>query len=102
MIDTRRKHQCHKNGCDCQATLQACLRFWCTGMGKPPVEMRCTTTVQLCDRHKTAATEFILSPGNKAVITAAIAKENLQMPDFSSAEVVFVPIVDGRPADVAA
>lgn len=98
----RRKHQCHKNNCDSQATLQACVRFYCTGDGKPPLEMRCTTTLQICDRHKGAATDFILSPANKELIGGAIVRENLQAPDFSSAEVLFIPIVDGKPVDIAA
>lgn len=101
MID-RRQYQCHKNECDSQATHQVCVRFFCTGQGKPPTEMRCTTTVQVCERHRSASRDFILSDRNRGAIRRALMRENLQAPDFSSAELIFIPIIDGKPVVEAA
>lgn len=105
----RLRHQCHRNGCDSQSTHQACLAFWCVGPaqveGKPAtrIQMKCTTTIKVCERHQSAVEGYVLSDRNKSAIAASIAHENLPPPDFSSAEIIFIPIVNGMPvADVAA
>lgn len=102
-MNSRVAHQCHRNGCDSESKWQACVRFFCFSMpSHPATEMRCTTTVQVCDRHKRAATDYILSKENKQGIMTALLKEAAPLPNFETAEVVFVPIVDGAPVMEAA
>lgn len=102
-MTNRLSHQCHRDGCDSESRWQACVRFFCFALpNQPATEMRCTTTVQVCDRHKRAASEFILSGENKTAIMAALVKEAAPLPNFETAEVVFIPIVDGRPVEDAA
>jgi hypothetical protein len=95
----RSRYHCHRDGCDSQSLHQVCLRFWTIGDKATRIELRCTSTIKVCDRHKRQATEFILSPGNKENIGMGIMRDGLPPPDFSSAEVTFVPLVDGEPVE---
>lgn len=98
-MDERRKYQCHKDNCDSQSLHQVCLRFWTIGPKDKRIELRCTSTIKVCDRHKRQATEYMLSPSNKERIGMGIMKDGLPPPDFSSAEVTFVPLIDGEPVE---
>lgn len=93
----RRKHQCHRDGCDSEATFQACIAFWCEGDGKPRHQMKCTTTIQVCERHQKAVEPYLLSDRNKSAIHVAVVNENLAPPNFDTAEIVFVPVRNGGP-----
>lgn len=95
-----RKHfQCSHDNCDSPCKHQACVRFWTIGDKATRIELRCTSTIKVCDRHRRAATEYLLSPSNKERIGMGIMQDGLPPPDFSSAEVTFVPLVNGEPVE---
>jgi hypothetical protein len=96
---SRRSFQCHQTSCDSEAKHQACVRFWTLGPKETRIELRCTSTLKVCDRHRKAAEAYLLSPGNKEAVGMGIMKDGLPPPDFSSAEVTFVPLVDGQPVE---
>ncbi len=88
---TRRLHQC--KWCDSLARHQPCLWFYTA----PPdsKEFRAVSTLRVCDNHRKMASDYLLSPTNKAQIMSKFEAENLSPVDFSSAEVHFSPLNDG-------
>lgn len=92
--------KCHRNGCHSAADYHVGLEFTCVGSianNIRPRMIQAPSTVKVCQAHMTDAVKMILSPGNKAQIAAGLASEGIPMPDYSTAEVVFVPI--GATAD---
>lgn len=91
-------HQCHRTNCDSEATHEAHLRLWFDGLVQPlPLDMR--SSMRCCEGHIPAFTIWLLSERNKLSIAAGLAMHGFGDPDFSSAEIEFVPI--GSMAEVA-
>lgn len=87
----RSRHQCHRIGCDSEATHELHLRLWFPGWGQVlPLDMR--STIKTCDQHRAAFMVWILSERKKVEIAAELARQGFGDPDFSSAEVEFVPL----------
>lgn len=87
--------KCHRNGCHSAAEFHVGLEVTCIGSlaaAVPPRMIQAPSTVKVCRAHMEDAARMILSPVNKAQIAAGLASEGIPMPDFGSAEVVFVPI----------
>jgi hypothetical protein len=87
--------KCHRNGCHSAAAYHVGLEVTCIGSlaaNVRPRMIQAPSTVKVCVAHMEDAAKMILSPANKAQIAAGLASEGIPMPDFSSAEVVFVPI----------
>lgn len=94
---SRRVHQCHRTGCDSEATHAAHLRLWFDGLQQAlPLNMR--STIRCCEAHIPAFTIWLLSEDNRVHIAAGLALNGFGEPDFSSAEVEFVPLADQRRA----
>lgn len=87
--------KCHRDGCHSAAEYHVGLEVTCNGSlaaGVRPRLIQAPSTVKVCRAHMTDAAKMILSPANKAKIVAGMAGEGMPMPDFGSAEIVFVPI----------
>lgn len=85
--------KCHKDGCDSAAEYHVGLEVNLMGrMGMDGPRIQATTTIKCCRKHMHDAAAYILSPANKAQITMGLTAEDMPMPEFESAEVVFVPI----------
>lgn len=87
--------KCHRNGCHSAAAYHVGLELTCNGSlanSILPRLIQAPSTVKVCHAHMMDAAKMILSPANKSKITAGLASEGVPMPDFGSAEVVFVPI----------
>lgn len=94
---SRRAHQCHRTGCDSQATHAAHLRLWFDGLQQAlPLDM--LSTIRSCEAHIPAFTVWLLSVENRIRIAAGLLEQGFGEPDFSSAEVEFVPLADRRRA----
>lgn len=98
----RRFYQCHKLECDSSSKHQLCVRIWTIGPKEKRIELRCTTSIKVCDRHRKAAEAYVREPQNKEAIGMGMLGEGLPPPDFSSLEVHWVPVVDGLPVEEAA
>lgn len=98
-IKSRRDFQCHQTECDSEGRWQLCLRFFCIGPIESRMELRSVSSLIVCDRHRRKASEYVLSPVNKEAIGTGLLKEGLPPPDFSSAEVIFIPVRDGVPVE---
>lgn len=96
---SRRSFQCHQTECDSQSKHQLCIRFWTIGNKASRIELRCPTSIQVCDRHRKRAEAYVVEPQNKEAIGMGLLKEGIPPPDFSSLEVHWVPIVNGRPVE---
>lgn len=96
---SRARHQCHRVGCDSEATHELHLRLWFDGLMHPlPLDMR--STIKTCERHIPAYSVWMLSEPNKYRITTGLALQGFGPPDFSSAEIEFVPLAS-IPAEFA-
>lgn len=87
--------KCHRNGCHSAAEFHVGLEVICIGSlaaGIRPRMIQAPSTVKVCRAHMEDVAKMILSPANKSRIAAGLAGEGIPMPDFGSAEVVFVPI----------
>src|SRR5262249_2148419 len=97
MADERLKHQCHRDGCDSPAVWRARLSLHAAGPGVERIDFDGMPSVQVCDAHRKAAIDYVLSDANKDEITRAFAETGLARPDWSSATVGFVPIANPEP-----
>lgn len=87
--------KCHRNGCHSAADYHVGIEMTCNGSlanSVLPRLIQAPSTVKVCRAHMMDAAKMILSPANKSRIAAGLAGEGIPMPDFGSAEVVFVPI----------
>jgi len=88
--DERRKHQCHRDGCDSPAVWQVFLHFR-YGWHLVAIETM-KSTIRVCDRHRRAANDFILSSHNKKTISREMAKMGRLNIDWDNAMIEFVPL----------
>lgn len=84
--------KCHRDGCDSAACFHIGLELACIGTGRHKQRLQAPTTLKVCQRHMHDAAAFVLAPRNKAAIAAGLTRNAMPMPDFASAELVFVPI----------
>lgn len=84
--------KCHKDGCHSGADYHVGLELQCVGVDAHRQTLQAPTTLKVCVKHMHDAAAYILSPANRAQIVVGLTNEGMPMPDFSSAEVVFVPI----------
>jgi hypothetical protein len=84
--------KCHRDGCDSAAAYHVGLELACIGVGRHRQMLRAPTSLKVCYRHMRDAVAYVLSPANKSAIAAGLARRGFPLPDFSSAELVFVPI----------
>lgn len=83
--------KCHRDGCDSTAEYHVGLEVTCIGVGHRQM-VQAPTTIKVCAKHMHDAAAYVLSPHNKAQIAKGLTSENMPLPDFGSAEIVFVPI----------
>ena len=84
--------KCHRDGCTSAATYHVGLEVKCIGIGRHRQQLAAPTTLKVCQGHMRDAAAFVLAPQNKANIARGLIGRGFPMPDFSSAELVFVPI----------
>jgi hypothetical protein len=84
--------KCHRDGCDSAAAYHVGLALTCIGIGRHRQMLQAPTSLKVCPRHKGDARAFVLSPANKSAIAVRLARSGFPLPDFSSAELMFVPI----------
>lgn len=89
--------KCHRDGCDSAAAYHVGLALACIGVGRHRQMLQAPTSLKVCRRHMRDAAAFVLSGANKSAIAARLVRSGFALPDFSSAELVFVPI--GAAAD---
>lgn len=91
-MNDRRAHQCHYRGCDSEAAFEVHLRIMVIGASgsAAPLDMKSTTNV--CDRHRTWAASWLLSPANRELIAKGLAEHGIGTPDFSCPEVHYHPL----------
>lgn len=80
MIDLRRSHQCHKDGCDSEARWQlfVCMETFTYGGTFAPLTGK--STVKVCDDHREAAVNAFLSERNLNALERSFRSQNLEMP----------------------
>src|SRR5437764_13574500 len=84
--------KCHRDGCDSAAAYHVGLSVACIGIGRHRRMLQAPTSLKVCPRHMRDAAAFVLSPANKSAIAARLVRSGFPLPDFSSAELVFIPI----------
>lgn len=84
--------KCHRDGCDSAAAYHVGLALACIGVGRHRQMLQAPTSLKVCRRHMRDAAAFVLSGANKSAIAARLVRFGFALPDFSSAELVFVPI----------
>lgn len=86
--------KCHRDGCTSSACYHVGLELKCIGVGRHRMQVQMPSTIKVCDKrsHMMKCAEFILSSANRTQIAAGLTKQGMPLPDFSSAELVFVPI----------
>jgi len=84
--------KCHRDGCDSAAAYHVGLELACIGIGRHRRMLQAPTSLKVCSRHMRDAVGFVLSPANKSAIAASLMRAGFPLPDFASAELVFVPI----------
>jgi hypothetical protein len=84
--------KCHRDGCDSAAEFHVGLECQCIGKGYHKQTIQAPTTIKVCQKHMHAAAAYVLSPENKTNIARGLINDGIPTPDFSSAEIVFVPI----------
>ena len=90
MRDLRRRHQCSKDGCDSQAVYEVYLHF---RYGRRHVaQERLKSSLRVCEAHKRAANDYILSEANKAIISGEMAKQGRLSIDWPNAMIEYVPV----------
>lgn len=91
MLDVRRAHQCHRDGCDSEAEFIVRLRLNCVAPGVvQPVTMDCS--IKVCARHKDDVRAYVLSDRNKETIRISLTEGGYHEPDFFTARLEFVPV----------
>lgn len=91
MIDDRRSHQCHRDGCDTEAKFAVRLRVNCVAPGVvQPVAMDCS--IKVCERHREEVRLFVLSDRNRETIRTSLMEGGYHEPDFMTARLEFVPV----------
>lgn len=84
--------KCHRDGCDSAACFHVGLEVACIGIGRHKRMIMAPTTLKVCPDHMQAAAEYVLSARNKSNIALGLVRRGEPLPDFTSAELVFVPI----------
>lgn len=88
--DERREHQCSKDGCDSEAVYRVFLHF---RYGRHLVATETMeSSIRVCERHKKAAHDYILSEINKTLISREMAKVGRLAIDWPNAMIECVPI----------
>jgi hypothetical protein len=80
MTDSRRSHQCHKDGCDSEARWQLFVRFVTSTPKGNIIPMTGKSSICVCDRHREAACESFLTERNLDTFADGLERENLGMP----------------------
>jgi hypothetical protein len=88
--------KCHRDGCDSAAAYHVGLELACIGIGRHRRMLQAPTSLKVCPLHMREAAAYLLSPQNKSAIARGLTRGGFPLPDFASAELVFVPI--GAPA----
>ena len=88
-FDERRAHQCHRDSCDSAAQWDVYLHIR-YGVRLKAIESL-KSSVRVCESHRKAAHDFILSAHNKKRISAELAKIGRLNIDWDSAVIEFVP-----------
>lgn len=88
--DQRRVHQCHFDGCDSAAVYEVHLhiRYGVRHVAKEHLK----STINICDKHRRAAHDFLLSERNKKNISTKLATIGRLTIDWPNAIVEFVPV----------
>ena len=85
----RRTHQCHYDGCDSPWEWQVFLHI---RYGRRHVAIESLkSTIKVCDRHRRAANDYLLSEHNKREISTKLATIGRLSIDWDNAMVEFVP-----------
>lgn len=84
--------KCHRDGCNSSANYHVGLEVQCIGIGWNRRTIQAPTTIKVCEKHMRDAARYVLSPENRVNIARGLANDGIPLPDFSSAEIVFVPI----------
>lgn len=84
--------KCHRDGCTSAACFHVGLELACIGIGRNKQRLAAPTTLKVCRQHMHEAAAYVLSPRNKGAIAAGLTRGGFPLPDFASAELVFVPV----------
>lgn len=92
MVDPRRSHQCHKDGCDSEARWQLFVRFVTSTPKGNLIPMTAESTIKVCDGHREAACESFLSERNLDAFAHGLAREHLGVPHPANIKFEFAEI----------
>lgn len=87
--DIRLAHQCRHDGCDTQAEYEVFLHIR-YGVHLKAIETL-KSSLRVCDRHKKAANDYLLSERNRKIISTRLATIGRLGIDWDNAIVEFVP-----------
>lgn len=86
-------HQCHFDGCEAQATDTVHLHVRCPRPGLPSIEIGTASTIEVCDKHRTQAVDYLSSSQNREIIKTTLMDNGYPEPDFLQSRIEFKPIV---------
>jgi hypothetical protein len=89
MTDPRRSRQCHRDGCDSQATWQMFVRFVTRTPSGEIIPCTAETTIKVCDRHQKDAAEGFVGARSMDTFAAHLERENLAVPHPASIRIEF-------------
>lgn len=93
---------CDRAGCINPAKVQIALKLWGIGQSKRAKPLQVLTGLCVCGRHRAESTiKNVLTPDAKSKLLAQLTERGVPMPDFRSAELVFIGLDEGRKADPA-
>lgn len=104
-MSERAKHQCHRDGCDSEATMGVKVHVLCRAPGVLPVPLAFDSTIKVCARHAVEGDvrKYLMNDKNREAMITGIMEGGFPEPDLLSLRVVFEPLNVGRaPLEIAA
>lgn len=96
---------CDRCGCANAASHQVGFKVWAYGTNRRGDDncLRALVGLAVCDEHRAdVRIDDILTHGAKEHIAAGVARMGKALPDFASAELEWLPVLDGEMTDPAA
>ena len=84
MTDSRRAHQCHRDGCDSEAVWKMFVRFTTRTPAGHVIPCLAEASIIVCDQHRQAAAESFVGERNMDAFAKQLMAEHLEVPHPSS------------------
>jgi hypothetical protein len=93
-MSERRKHQCHRDGCDSEASFATKIRVLCRAPGVTPIPLTFDCSIRVCAKHalESDVRKYLLNDKNRETMLTKIVDQGYPEPDLLSLSVTFEPI----------